>query len=78
MSMQEDRFTNLEITLMLDDIKNSLREHGDMHREILEQVKYTNGKVRRLYTWLTIVGTATVTLLFTNGSELIGFIKLVI
>lgn len=63
---------------MLDEIKGCLKEHGETHMQILEQVRYTNGKVKRLYMWLTIIGTATATLLFTNGSELLGFIKLII
>lgn len=76
--MAEARFTNRELTLMFEDIKQTLEEHTETHQAILTQVKFTNGKVKRITLYLTIIGTATATLLFTNGSQLLNFIKLII
>lgn len=72
----EKRFTNLEITLMFDDIKNTLEQHGEIQGKILAQATYTNGKLRRVIFVLTIVASITATLLVTNGSEVISILKL--
>lgn len=72
--MSEKPFSNREIKLMLGEIKNTLIEHAETHHEILEQVKYTNGKVRKLYLYLTVVGSVTGTLLTINGSALAQFV----
>jgi hypothetical protein len=69
--MNELRYSNRELTLMFDGL------HEKMDEMLLKQ-DYTNGRVRKLYTYLTIVASATVTLLFTNGSELLALIKLII
>jgi hypothetical protein len=76
--MPESRFTNRELTLMFEDIKDTLQTHSETHEQILAQVKFTNGKVRRITLYMTVIGTATATLLFTNGSQLLQFIKLII
>lgn len=76
--MVETRFTNRELTLMFDEIKDTLREHGEIHNQILTQVKYTNGKLKRLTLVLTVVATVTVTLLVTNGSEVLDVLKILI
>lgn len=69
--MTEAPFTAREITILFDGVHEKLDT-------ITTKVEYTNGKVRRLYIWLTVIGTSTVTLLFTNGSELLDFILKVI
>jgi hypothetical protein len=46
--------------------------------QILGQVTYTNGKVRKMQQILLIVGTTVGVLLVTNGSELIQFFLQVI
>lgn len=76
--MKDDRFTNRELDEKFDRLEEKLDEHAITHQKILDQVTYTNGKVRKLTFFLTIIGTATMTLLFTRGSELVGFIKLII
>ena len=76
--MTEARFTNRELTLMFEDIKQTLAEHSEVQQTILSQVKFTNGKVKKITLYLTVLGTATATLLFTNGSELVSFIKMTI
>lgn len=58
----------------LSRIEEKLDEHGDTHKQILEQVLYTNGKVKNITKWLIIVGTATGTVLVTNSPELVAFI----
>lgn len=74
----EKRFTNLEITLMFQDIKNQLTEHGETHEKILNQVLYTNGKVKNITRWLLIIGSISATLLVTNGSEVLTILKVII
>jgi len=64
-------FSNRELKLMFDDVHNKL----DL---LLAQTTYTNGKVKRITLWLTIVGTVTLTLLMTNGSELLDFVLKII
>lgn len=77
--MSEPSFTNREIDAKLkaqnDDMKAFLR---GIIEPLTEQVTYTNGRVRSLYVYLTIIGTATITLLFTNGSELVNFLLKII
>ena len=58
----------------LSRIEDKLDEHGQTHKRILEQVTFTNGKVRAITKWLIIVGTATATILVTNGNEFIHFL----
>ena len=76
--MKEERFSNREITLMFTEIKNTLVEHAETHKEILDQVKYTNGKLKRVVFILTIVGSVTATLFAMNGSALIDFVLKII
>lgn len=44
-------FTNREITAMFDSIERKLDEHAEVHAQILEQVKATNGKVAEIQRW---------------------------
>jgi len=74
----EERFSNREITAMFERIEEKLNEHGDTHAQILTQVVYTNGKVKKLTLYLTVVATVTVTLLITNGSEVLQIFKILI
>lgn len=76
--MTEARFTNRELTLMFEDIKDTLTQHSEVQHTILEQVKFTNGKVKKITLYLTVLGTAVATILFMNGSELLTFFKLII
>jgi len=77
--MTEPSFTNREIDAKLkaqnDDMKDFMK---GLIEPLTAQVTYTNGRVRKLYVYLTILGTATVTLLFTNGSELVNFLLKII
>lgn len=72
--MKEPTYSKETIDAYFNRIDEKLDEHGETHRKILEQVIYTNGKVKKLYFWMTVVGTATLTILFTNGSELADFV----
>lgn len=83
--MTEVRFTNREIDIMFrrmdekfDEVNMKLDEHAETHEKILNQVLFTNGKLKKVTLWLTIVGTVSLTLLFTNGSELVNFILRII
>lgn len=42
------------------------------------KLDYTNGKVKRLYLIMACIGSVVVTLLVTNGSELVNVIKIII
>ena len=72
--MPEQPFSNRELTAMFNNIDEKLDAHSEVHEKILKQVLFTNGKVRKLYLWLTIVGSVTGTLFAMNGSQLVGFI----
>lgn len=65
--MTDTPFSNRELKGMFGGVHDQLDA-------IEKKLDYTNGKVRKLYLWLTVIGTATVTLLFTNGSDLVNFI----
>lgn len=68
--MSEQNFTNREITNMFKNIEEKLDTHigasTEAHRAILEQVKYTNGRVRLLekLLWLGMGGLAVLTFFF--------------
>lgn len=73
--MTEEPFTNREVTKMFHDQSVDLKNYiSEAIEPLTAQVTKTNGSVKRLYTYLTIVGTATVTLLIVNGSEFTSFI----
>ena len=63
---------------MFNRIDEKLDEHKGTHEKILTQVTYTNGKVKNLTKWMLIIGTATGTILVTNGSEFVDFILKII
>ena len=77
--MSEAPFNNREIDAKLkaqsDDLKLYLHS---VISPLTTQVTYTNGKLKRLSLAMTIIGTATATLLFTNGSELSTFLLKII
>lgn len=73
--MADTRFTNREITAMFHNIDEKLDSHAETHAKILDQVLYTNGRVRRLYVYLTVVGTAAGTaVLMGGGGNVLKFI----
>lgn len=73
--MTEKPFSNRELTSMFQNIEEKLDSHAETHAKILEQVMFTNGKVRKLYVYVTIAGTAAGTaILVGGGEELIGFL----
>jgi hypothetical protein len=75
--MTEAPFSNREVLSLFKDQSKEIKDHvSNLVTPLTEQVKYTNGRVKRLYMYLTIIGTAVVTLLATNSAEFIGFIKL--
>lgn len=49
--MTDTPFTNRELTTMFDSITKKLDDHADVHAQILEQVKTTNGKVAEIQRW---------------------------
>ena len=60
---------------MIEAINDKLDEHALTHQKILDQVTYTNGKVRKLYLYLTVVATATATaVLMGGGGTIIHFL----
>lgn len=60
---------------MFQNIDEKLDAHAETHAKILEQVLYTNGRVRRLYLYLTIVGTAAGTaVMMGGGGEAVRFV----
>lgn len=77
--MSEAPFNNREIDAKLkaqsDDLKLYMQS---VINPLTTQVTYTNGKLKRLSLAMTIIGTATATLLFTNGSELTNFLLKII
>ena len=77
--MSEAPFNNREIDAKLkaqsDDLKLYMQA---VISPLTTQVTYTNGKLKRLSLAMTIIGTATATLLFTNGSELTNFLLKII
>jgi uncharacterized protein YaaQ len=75
---KEQSYSRELIDEKLSRIEEKLDEHGETHRRILEQVLFTNGKVKSITKWLIIVGTATGTILVTNGSEFVNFILKII
>jgi len=77
--MTEPSFTNREIDARLKAQTEEMKSFiSGLIIPLTEQVTYTNGRVRRLYTYLTVVSTAVVVLLFTSGSELLDFILKVV
>lgn len=72
--MSDTRFTNRELSAMFDGIKEKLDEHAETHSKILEQVTYTNGKVRRLY--LIVAAVAGMSL--ANPDSVLSFLKFAI
>lgn len=77
--MTEAPFTNREITKMLDDQSRDLKRHmTGLIEPLTEQVKYTNGKMKKLTFYLTIVASVTATLFAMNGSEVFSVLKLFI
>jgi hypothetical protein len=79
MANKDESFSKLELTLMFKDIRKTQDLHSKQNEEIKSRLDYTNGKVRKLYTWLTIVGAVLLTFIFTANKELATFIlKLVV
>lgn len=76
--MSEIPYSNRELTAFFKNIEEKLDAHSEVHSQILEQVRFTNGKVRRLFLYLTIVASVTSTLFAMNGSELVKFILLLV
>ena len=70
--MHEPKFTNREITSMFHTFEEKLDGHIETstkaHNAILEQVKYTNGRVRLLekLLWLGMGGLAVLTFFFSQ------------
>jgi len=77
--MTEPSFTNREIDARLKAQTEEMKSFiSSLIIPLTEQVTYTNGRVRRLYTYLTVISTAVVVLLFTSGSELLDFVLKVV
>lgn len=76
--MSEEPFTNRELKLMFDGVHEKLDGIKDDVREVSGKQDYTNGKLKKTILALSIIGTAVLTLLFTNGSELVEFVLKII
>jgi len=73
--MNEPSFTNREIDAKLAIQSEDLKSHMDKAlAPILIQTTYTNGRVKKLYLYFTVLGSVTITLLFTSDSDLARFI----
>lgn len=68
--MADDQYTKEEINYRLQVILDKLEEHNDSHKQILEQVIYTNGKVKKLTLVLTALGA------YVLGVSEIGLVQL--
>ena len=54
--MTDDPYTKREIDMYFKEVLEKLDEHNDVHKQILDQVLFTNGKVKKLYLVLTALG----------------------
>lgn len=54
--MSADPYTKRELDMRFREVLEKLDEHNDVHKQILDQVLYTNGKVKKLYLILTALG----------------------
>ncbi len=71
----DERFYNKEtITEMFKLVDAKLDVHTRQNNDIIIQTTKTNGRVNKLERYLMIIAAVVVTLLATNGSELISFI----
>lgn len=69
--MTDQPYANREIDEFIRDLDAKLDR-------IEIQTIRTNGRVTKLERYLLIVGTISATILFTNGSELVGFIMAIV
>lgn len=76
--MNQDYYNKETIGEMFKFVHDKLDIHTAQNTTIIEQVKKTNGRVNKLERNLFIIGAVVLTLLFTNGSELVSFILKVI
>ena len=77
--MSEPSFTNREIDKKLRDQNNDMKLFMvSLIEPLTAEVRYTNGRVRKLYVYLTVIGSVTGTLLITSGSEVVDFILKII
>lgn len=72
--MSESRFTNRELTAMFARLEEKLDEHSETHGKILEQVIFTNGKVKKLYLIVTAIGAFALS----NTNLLFDFVKFIV
>lgn len=71
----EEHFYSKETTnAMMETIHNKFLVIDGKLDSLITQTTKTNGRVNKLDRYMLIVGVITATLLFTNGSELVGFI----
>ena len=54
--MRESNYSKREIDMYFKEVLEKLDEHNDVHKQILDQVMYTNGKVKRMTLILTALG----------------------
>jgi uncharacterized tellurite resistance protein B-like protein len=75
----EDHFYNKEtMNAMMETIHNKFTVIDGKLDAVIAQTTRTNGRVNKLEKYMMVVSTVTATLLFTSGSELIGFIMKII
>jgi hypothetical protein len=51
--MSADPYTKRELDMRFREILEKLDEHNDVHKQILDQVIFTNGKVKKVILFLT-------------------------
>lgn len=51
--MSDEPYTKREIDHYFKEVLEKLDEHNEVHEQILQQVTYTNGKVKKIMMFLT-------------------------
>lgn len=51
--MSDTPYTKRELDMRFKEVLEKLDEHNDVHKQILDQVLYTNGKVKKILLFLT-------------------------
>lgn len=69
--MTEIPYTKRELDMKFDGLHETLEEHGKTHVEILEEVKKTNGKVKKIIIAMVLLFGMTIGYSVNNWSDII-------